>query len=470
MKKVLLCALLLCLALTACGGGGEEEAGGGDPGPEALARAVLDSQEDAGGLEPLEGDALSAHLNEACGLEDWTSGAVYAASGMDAREIAVVCFESEEAARTGAEALEAYRLDREAAFFGYAPEEADLLERAAVVRSGRYAALLACQDPAAAEAAFEDGLAGEAAEVLGEASPAPEEPTPAPATEPEETEAAPPQETEPATEPEETEVVPPRETEEVPEGTAPAGETQGPPLPPETEPAVNADLDISGFPPFDPPNEAEMEIYDTSAILTAWETGEEDGLSDKDEEILARCREILEEIVTDEMSDFEKELAVHDWIVENGEYDDTVYSNASRSGRVGYRDPYGILVKGYGNCLGYASSFQLLMDLCGVECITVVGAAFDSRSDHAWNMVRLDGEWYCVDVVWDDSLADPENAPPSTVARYRYRYFNVTSDRMRETDHQWDYLHVPEATATYYHWDGTSPLPQPREGTESGAA
>ncbi|HJA62563.1 MAG TPA: DUF4358 domain-containing protein, partial [Candidatus Intestinimonas stercoravium] len=151
MKKVLLCALLLCLALTACGGGGEEEAGGGDPGPEALARAVLDSQEDAGGLEPLEGDALSAHLNEACGLEDWTSGAVYAASGMDAREIAVVCFESEEAARTGAEALEAYRLDREAAFFGYAPEEADLLEQAAVVRSGRYAALLACQDPAAAE-------------------------------------------------------------------------------------------------------------------------------------------------------------------------------------------------------------------------------------------------------------------------------------------------------------------------------
>ena len=76
MKKVLLCALLLCLAPTACGGGGEEEAGGGDPGPEALARAVLDSQEDAGGLEPLEGDALSAHLNEACGLEDWTSGAV----------------------------------------------------------------------------------------------------------------------------------------------------------------------------------------------------------------------------------------------------------------------------------------------------------------------------------------------------------------------------------------------------------
>ena len=240
MKKALLCALLLCLALTACSGG-EEETGGVDPGPEALARAVLDSQEDAGGLELLEGEALSVQLREACGLEDWTSGAVYAASGMDAREIAVVRFESEEAARTGAEALEAYRLDREAAFFGYAPEEADLLEQASVVRSGRYAALLACQDPAAAEAAFEDGLAGEAEEVLGEASPVPEEPTPAPETEPEETEAAPPQETEP----EETGSAP-RETEE---GTAPAGGAQRPPAPPETEPVVNAGLDISGFPP-----------------------------------------------------------------------------------------------------------------------------------------------------------------------------------------------------------------------------
>lgn len=464
-KKLLLPILLLCLFLSACGGGAEET-GGVDPGPEALARAVLASQEDAGGLEPLEGDALSAHLNDACGLEDWTSGAVYAASGMDAREITVVQFGSGEEAQAGAEVLEEYRLNRQGDFFGYAPGEADLLDRAAVVYSGRYAALLACEDPKAAEAAFEDCLAGGAAETLGAATPIQTETLPSPEPSQEETAAPLPTETEADA-----------ETLPVPSPSPEAAEPTGDPTPPPTEtpaseerPVVNPGLDISGFVPFTPPNEANMEIYDTSAILTAWETGEEDGLSDKDEEILARCREILEEIVTDDMSDFEKELAAHDWIVENGEYDDTVYSNASHSGRVGYRDPYGILVKGYGNCLGYASSFQLLMDLCGVECITVVGAAFDSRSDHAWNMVRLDGEWYCVDVVWDDSLADPEDAPPSTVARYKYRYFNVTSDWMRQTDHQWDYLYVPEAAATYYRWDGNGPLPQPREGTEGGAA
>ena len=32
----------------------------------------------------------------------------------------------------------------------------------------------------------------------------------------------------------------------------------------------------------------------------------------------------------------------------------------------------------------------------------------------------------------------------------RYEYFNVTSDYLRETDHQWDYGAVPEATAEEY--------------------
>ena len=111
---------------------------------------------------------------------------------------------------------------------------------------------------------------------------------------------------------------------------------------------------------------------------------------------------------------------------------------------------------GYGNCLGYSTTFQLLMDLCDVECITVVGAAFDSMEDHAWNMVRLDGEWYCVDVTWDD----PTMGNGNTNSVVRHRYFNVTSQHMRDTDHQWDYLYVPEATATHYFWDGAGALPQ----------
>lgn len=435
---ILLLTMLFSLVLAACGGQEAATPAPDDVTAAELARTVVESQDDLSGLPTLEGQDLTDHLSAFCGLETWEDGAVYAAGGMDAREVTVVLLSDEEAAETAADILENYRLERQGDFFGYAPEEADRLDRAAVLQRGCYAALLVCDDPESAREAFDACLAGELA------SPVEEEGEPVLSVPPEE--------------PEATQVMAP-ETE-LPEPTTtpkPSLTPEPSELPEESQrPILNPDLDTSGFVPFTAPNDANMELYETSAIQTAWETGNEDGLSDKDAAILEKCREVLGEIITDDMTDFQKELAVHDWIVEHGSYDQTVHSNPGHSGRTGYRDPYGILVGGYGNCLGYSTTFQLLMDLCDVECITVVGAAFDSMEDHAWNMVKLDGEWYCVDVTWDD----PTMGNGNTNSVIRHRYFNVTSDRMRDTDHQWDYLYVPEATATHYFWDGAGALPQ----------
>ena len=74
-----------------------------------------------------------------------------------------------------------------------------------------------------------------------------------------------------------------------------------------------------------------------------------------------------------------------------------------------------------------------------MECVTVVGASHASTVDHAWNMVRLNGQWYCVDATWDYAYRDKMNG-------CEWRYFNVTSDYMARTDHQWDYANTPEAT------------------------
>lgn len=425
---------LCCLALAACGGREAATPSPADVTAAELARAVVESQDDLTELPALEGQDLTDHLSAFCGLETWEDGAVYAAGGMDAREVTVVLLSDEASAETAADTLENYRLERQGDFFGYAPEEADRLDRAVVLQRGSYAALLVCDDPESAKETFDACLAGELP------PPVEEEGEPVLSVPPEE--------------PESTQAMAP-ETR-TPEPTpSPTPETSEPPE--ETErPVLNPDLDTSGFVPFTAPNDANMEIYDTSAIQAAWETGDEGGLSDKDAAILEQCRAVLGELITEDMTDFQKELAVHDWIVEHGSYDQTVHSNAGHSGRTGYRDPYGILVGGYGNCLGYSTTFQLLMDLCDVECITVVGAAFDSLEDHAWNMVKLDGEWYCVDVTWDD----PTMGNGNTNSVVRHRYFNVTSQHMRDTDHQWDYLYVPEATATYYRWDGAGALPQ----------
>ena len=433
---ILLLTMLFSLVLAACGGQEAVTPSPADVTAAELARTVAESQEDLAGLPALEGEDLTDHLSAFCGLTDWEDGAVYAAGGMDAREITVVLLSDEASAETAADTLENYRLERQGDFFGYAPEEADRLDRAVVLQRGQYAALLVCDDPEAARESFDACLAGELPPPVEE-----ETTLPTPSEEPEATQVLAPEtetpepEPSPTPEPEPTPSEPPEETE---------------------RPILNPDLDTSDFVPFTAPNDANMEIYDTSAIRAAWETGDEDGLSDKDAAILEQCRAVLGELITEDMTDFQKELAVHDWIVEHGSYDQTVHNNPGHSGRTGYRDPYGILVGGYGNCLGYSTTFQLLMDLCDVECITVVGASFDSMEDHAWNMVRLDGAWYCVDVTWDD----PTMGNGNTNSVVRHRYFNVTSQHMRDTDHQWDYLYVPEATATQYRWDGAGALPQ----------
>ena len=419
MKRLrkLLPMLMLCLILAACGGGGGAEiTPAADVTAAQAAQAVWNSQPDREGLEALEGDGLSGHLADFCGLEDWEEGAVYAASGVDAREITVVLLPDEDAAQAAGERLEAYRQSRQGDFFGYAPEEAERLDKAAVLTAGRFAALLVCEDMDAARSAFEAALAGEPVFAPVHTQ------TPDPAPSPSE---------------------PPEPTRTLPEPASPPSPSPDP----EPTPAgvLNPDLDVSGFVPYVQPNASVMELYDTSAIQRAWESGDDSGLSDKDREILERCREVLGEVLTEGMSAYEMELAVHDWLVEWGSYDRTVYDNPNHSGRTGYRDPWGMLVGGYGNCLGYSSTFQLLMDLSGVECITVVGAAFGSREDHAWNMVKLDGEWYCVDVTWDDPTGAAKNGS-------HHRYFNVTSAYLRETDHQWDYRNVPEATAAAYAW------------------
>ena len=433
--KRLIPALLLLLALCACAGpeSAVESAPADYVHVEEIARAVLDSQPDPAGLEPLEGEERDAYLSDICGIDEgqWTEMAVYLASGVDAREVIVLRLAQDDYAQAVTEALEAHRQSRTGDFFGYAPDQAALLEEARVVSAAGYAALLACADPAGAEEAFLAAAAGE------EALSSVESPSPAETEAPAESEAPSP----------------------APEPTPVPSAEPSPVSEPTPAPTPEAPLDVSAFVPFDPPNEHDMTLYDTSAILAAWESGDESGLSGKDAAILAACRALFAGHVTQGMTDLEKELALHDALLELGSYDRTVYAHATPQGRPDNTNPYGMLVGGYGICLGYATTFQLLMDLAGVECITVVGASYGSTSDHAWNLVRLEGEWYAVDPTWNDPTGG-ENTAGEAGSRLHHRYFNVTSDYLRDTDHQWDYLSLPEAEGTRFYWDGTGPLPE----------
>ena len=186
-----------------------------------------------------------------------------------------------------------------------------------------------------------------------------------------------------------------------------------------------------------------MRLYDASAVVSAWGSGDPSGLTEYDRAIYDGAKRALGEIISEGMSDFEKEVEIYDWVLRNVAYDWRHMDMLDEAARDSYT-PYGGLVNGEAVCLGYAATFQLLMELAGVECVTVIGAGGE-KNDHAWNMVRLNGQWYCADPTWEWSFYDA-----GMMDGREWRFFNVTSAYMARTTHQWDYGSVPEAVTEDY--------------------
>ena len=103
---------------------------------------------------------------------------------------------------------------------------------------------------------------------------------------------------------------------------------------------------------------------------------------------------------------------------------------------------YGALVKGSAVCNGYAEAMKLLCDLSGVECRMISGTV--DGENHAWNLLSIDGEWYHVDVTWDDPVPDGGD-------RVMYDYLNL-SDKEMKADHKWEERLYPEADSMEYYY------------------
>jgi len=95
-----------------------------------------------------------------------------------------------------------------------------------------------------------------------------------------------------------------------------------------------------------------------------------------------------------DMTDLEKAIVMHEYLGSTCEYDQRLYSGNMP---VTSYTPYGVLVNKRAVCQGYALTYKLLMDKLGVECYMVISESMN----HAWNIVKIDGEYYHVDVTWD---------------------------------------------------------------------
>ncbi len=199
------------------------------------------------------------------------------------------------------------------------------------------------------------------------------------------------------------------------ETTAPAEDTahaETEPLPEGTEPPDHINGDPGPY------------FYDVSPIAAAYKSGSSAGLDPVQLEILAKASAVLDRITNGGMTDYDKELAVHDYIVENCTYDLGAKAIIPHPGEHA-EDPYGALIDGRAICKGYTTTFELFMEMLDIPCETVYYRhPEDSSHDHAWNIVTINGSPYYVDVTWDDPV--PDNGPRLT----RHTNFNMSYDML----------------------------------------
>lgn len=145
-------------------------------------------------------------------------------------------------------------------------------------------------------------------------------------------------------------------------------------------------------------------------------------------ELEIEVKNIFDKCITDEMSDYEKELAIHDWLCENVKYDKIAGESAAKEERLNKNKAawtaYGAIVEKSAVCEGYSKAFQLLMYCAGINSNLVCGQTSD-RAAHMWNTVLIDGEWYNVDVLWND-VENPQYG-------ITHSFFNVTTDLIKKT-------------------------------------
>lgn len=145
-----------------------------------------------------------------------------------------------------------------------------------------------------------------------------------------------------------------------------------------------------------------------TAVRVTYDESEADQAK-KQEEIKNKITEIISQIITDDMTDEEKELAINQYLCDTIEYDEDALANAEENDFLyvdeSFNDSftaYGALINGKCVCAGYAAAFKLLSDAAGLESIVVTGV-LDGSLSHAWNKVNMDGEWHIVDVTNNDN-------------------------------------------------------------------
>lgn len=147
----------------------------------------------------------------------------------------------------------------------------------------------------------------------------------------------------------------------------------------------------------------------------------------KTAQIEQAAQAVISSAITTEMTQLQKIVAIHDYLVLNCSYDTRVETNNAPHDSF---TAYGALVNKKAVCQGYAAAFQLIMQKLQIPGIVVQSNAMN----HAWNMVRYEGEWYHIDATWDDPVPDQ----PGVVQTYALLKSDTAISGGVNQHHSWD--------------------------------
>lgn len=197
-------------------------------------------------------------------------------------------------------------------------------------------------------------------------------------------------------------------------------ETKGQENVPATKPAAH---DTSAYPAYSSSN-------NYSELTKSYSNVTEDDIN--------TINSILNSIIKPGMTETEKIRTVHNWIVCNTTYNNKYYDRGDSFNHVS-----NLLNNKTGVCQGYSVTFYIFMKQMGIPCTLVMGKT--DNVSHAWNAVKLDGNWYYIDVTWDDPVVNGTSNYPGG-DNISYEYLLCTYNHISMTHTEDNYI-------------GTTPLP-----------
>lgn len=181
-----------------------------------------------------------------------------------------------------------------------------------------------------------------------------------------------------------------------------------------------------------------------TSIIPAYISDSKDDILEMKDKFNAAVDRLKREINSD-LSDIDTALEVHNYIASHAEYNTTGYNTGTLSNID--HSAYGVLVEHTGVCDSYSLAYQYIMK-CIYNIDTVVVTS--QPMNHAWNLIKINGNYYHVDLTWDDGTFTMNGK----VIDYnvRYLYFLLSDDaisNMSKAHYGWEDIGI-KCDSDYY--------------------